>query len=112
MRYVHGASKAQPTRNLRSFEVQIIEARKHLMGLHRQIAEAKTEAAQARQVVVRSRARRGFTYRPMTPDEFQTEFQRSYDLAMRLHPENVFMGSRRLEEASAEATGRPWMAAA
>lgn len=111
MSYVHGASKVQPTRVLRSFEVQIIEARKHLIGLQRQIAEAKTEAAQVRQIAVRSQARRGFAYRPMTPEEFHTEFQRSYDLAMRLHPENALQGTRRLAEAAAEASGI-WSAAA
>ncbi|WP_341394038.1 hypothetical protein [Arthrobacter sp. G119Y2] len=103
MTYVRGASKAQPTRVLRSFEVQIIEARNHLIGLQRQIAASKSEASHVRQLALRARLRNAVPYRPMTPEQFQAEARRSYDQAMRLHPENVLLGSQRLAEATAEA---------
>ncbi|GAA3289153.1 hypothetical protein ACFFON_15325 [Arthrobacter citreus] len=103
MSYVRGASKVQPFRVLRSFEVQIIEARNHLIGLQKQIAESKAEASQVRHIALRARLRSAVEYRPMTPEQFQAEAQRSYDHAMRLHPDNAELGRFRLAEATAEA---------
>ena len=103
MSYQYGTSKVQPFRVLRSFEVQIIEARNHLIGLQRQIAESKSEASQVRHIALRARLRNAVAYKPMTPEQFQAEAQRAYDQAMRLHPDNATLGRFRLTEAAAEA---------
>lgn len=103
MGYVHGTTKKNPLAVLNTFEARINQARNHLLGLQQQINVSKSEASRVRQAEIRARLQHATRYQPMTPEQFAAEAKRSYDYAMRIHPENAFEGKRRLAEVMAEA---------
>lgn len=103
MTYTHGATRNQPAATLSRYAASIAQARAHLCGLSEQVAAAKAAADAARQIAVKERLKRGVAYTPMTPEQFRAEAERSYEYAMKTHPENATEGKRRLAEVMAEA---------